>query len=98
MEPSPTKPSTSDASTPPRPSSPPARPGTAPSAPTKAKKPVAGAHVAWADFVDGMNTMPVADAQRLKPKDIGFQLGPMMTEEEFEAYQRSRNGNVRIIR
>ena len=87
-----------DACTPPRPV-PPAHPtsGEAPNAPAKTRK-LPEAHQAWSEFVEGMNTMPVADAQRLKPRDISFQMGPMMTEEQFKEYQRTKNRNVRVIR
>lgn len=53
--------------------------------------------VAWADMVDGMDTMPVAQARRLTPSDINVGFGPIMDEREFEAYRKARGNKVRVV-
>lgn len=72
-------------------------PAEPPGAPLKAKRPPEK-HVAWADFVDGMETMPLEQASALTPRDIGVQFGPAMDEAQFAAYRKARGGNVRILR
>ena len=55
-------------------------------------------HAAWARFTGGMATMPVSQARRLRPEDIGVHLGPVMDEAQFEAYRRAQAGNVRVLK
>lgn len=51
----------------------------------------------WAQIVCGMQTMPVEDAKKLKPDDIGVCMAPfMLTEEEMEEYRRHR-ANVCVL-
>lgn len=73
-----------------------AAPPPAPSKASRAKKSLQK-HEAWAQFVGGMETMPVDDARKLQPKDIGVQMGPVMDEAQFEAYRKARAGQVRVI-
>lgn len=52
----------------------------------------------WADMVDDMETMPVEQARRLKPSDMGVKLGPIMDEKQFREYCNTRNKKVQIIK
>lgn len=45
---------------------------------------------AWGEFVDGLETMPARDARKLKAKDVGVHLGPIMDEAQFKAYREAR--------
>lgn len=63
------------------------RPSAPPPAPLKPAQ-------AWAQFRDGMRTMPLDQARALKPRDIGVQLGPIMTEAQFEEYRKSRHVKI----
>lgn len=53
---------------------------------------------AWAQFTGSMGTMPVSQARRLSPKDIGVHFGPVMDEAQFEAYRKAQGGNVRVLK
>ena len=66
--------------------------------PPPAAAPAKEKHVSWADVIDDMDTMPVEEAQRLSPSDIGVQFGPIMDERQFQEYQRTRKNKVRVIR
>lgn len=62
-------------------------PESPPGAPLKSGK---EKHEAWSEFVDGMSTMPIKDARKLKGKDIGVHFGPIMDEAQFKAYREAR--------
>lgn len=68
-----------------------------PNAPVKCKKPIS-AHTAWADFVDTMEKMPIEEAQRLTADDVNMHVGPIMDEQQFEEYRKTRRNKVKIIR
>lgn len=76
------------------PTTPPRAPPAASSQPSAPIKP----HLAWARFRQDMDTMPVDQARKLRPQDIGVQFGPIMDEKQFEEYQKARKGKVHVIR
>lgn len=65
-----------------------------PSTPRKPSKPPSQA---WADMVDDMDTMPVDQAKRLKPSDVGVKFGPIMDEHQFREYCSARPNRTHVI-
>lgn len=60
----------------------------------------------WGQKVDGMNAATNAidwskvDWSKLSPSDIGVQMGPPMTEEQFRKYREERaaaGGSVHVV-
>lgn len=48
-----------------------------------------------------MRTVPVAnvDPRTVKPSDVSFAMGPVLTEEEFKALRASRGkGSISVLR
>jgi hypothetical protein len=63
--------------------------------PAPVKKP---AHLAWADMVDDMDTMPLQRAKSLTPSEIGAMFGPVMDERQFQQYRQARAKQGREVR
>ena len=60
---------------------------------------------AWRAVTDAMRAQSAGvdwskvDWSKLAPSDIGVQMGPMMTEEQFREYQRRKGADrVHVIR
>lgn len=60
---------------------------------------------AWKEVTDAMRAKSAGvdwskvDWSKLAPSDIGVQMGPMMTEEQFREYQRRKGADrVHVIR
>lgn len=60
---------------------------------------------AWKEVTDAMHAQAAGvdwskvDWSKLAPSDIGVQMGPMMTEEQFREYQRRKGvDRVHVIR
>ena len=81
--------------TPPRPAD--ADADAPPPAPTKVARPQARPQETWSEVVQGMQTMPVEEARKLNPRDIGVRMGPIMDEAQFREYCKMRKTRVRII-
>lgn len=64
---------------------------------TPRQPPGKSAPKAWADMVDDMETMPVEQARRLRPSDMGVKIGPIMDERQFQEYCKTRGNRVQVI-
>lgn len=93
--------------TPPAKAAAPAPPGAPAKAPAKAPAPrsaLDAEYQAWERKVAGMRSECEAtdwsgvDWSKLRAQDVGVQLGPPMTEEQFRAYRARAGGRVSVVR
>ena len=74
------------------------------SQPDKSASELQQSYKEWEHKVDGMKDATrqidwsTFDFSKLKPKDIGVHIGPMMTEEQFREYRQRSGSNVHVLK
>lgn len=56
-------------------------------------------YAAWEKRVADMEDVDLneVDPRSIRPEDVGFELGPPMTEDQFKAYRARKGSSVKVI-